>query len=171
MDKPLESIYALTMNVGRQVAEARRSAGLSQRELARRAGVPLSTIGRIERGTVSPTVHTLERLAEALEGRVSFVFSANLLELMRAHASAVERICARHGAHRPRVFGSAARGEDTPTSDIDVMVDLDHNADLLSLVRLERDLGELLGVDVDVVPRSAMSEDMRRVADAEAVPV
>jgi predicted nucleotidyltransferase len=159
------------MDVGRQLAEARQNAGLSQRELAHRAGVPLSTVGRIERGTVSPTVQTLERLAEALGGRAAFVFATSLLELVHAHAAAVERICARHGASRPRVFGSAARGQDTSGSDIDVMVDLDQDADLLSLVRLERDLGALLGVDVDVVPRSAMAEGMRRAADAEAVPV
>lgn len=166
---PAESIYALIMSVGRQLAEARHDAGLSQRELAHRAGVPLSTVGRIERGTVSPTVQTLERLAEALGGRASFVFATSLLELIRAHATAVERICARHGAHRPRVFGSVARGEDLTTSDLDLMVDLEEDADLLSLVRIERDLAELLGVDVDVVPRSAMGEGMRRVADAEAV--
>lgn len=171
VDNPPESIYALAMDVGRQLAEARHDGGLSQRELAHRAGVPLSTIGRIERGTVSPTVQTLERLAEALGGRAAFVFATSLLELVHANATAVERICARHGARRPRVFGSAARGQDTASSDIDVMVDLDQDADLLSLVRLERDLGELLGVDVDVVPRSAMAEGMRRAADAEAVPV
>lgn len=44
---------------------ARRRAGLSQRELARRAGVPQSSISRIERGLVSPTVDTLERLVRA----------------------------------------------------------------------------------------------------------
>lgn len=99
------------------------------------------------------------------------VLTDSMLDFVRAHATAIEEICARHGAHRPRVFGSAARGEDTATSDVDVMVDLDHDADLLSLVRLERELGDLLGVDVDVVPRSAMSEDLRRAADADAVPV
>lgn len=99
------------------------------------------------------------------------MFATSLLELIHAHAAEVQRICARHGARRPRVFGSAARGQDTSVSDIDVMVDLEADADLLSLVRLERDLSELLGVDVDVVPRSAMTEGMRRDADAEAVPV
>jgi transcriptional regulator with XRE-family HTH domain len=44
---------------------ARRRAGLSQRELARRAGVPQATISRIENGVVSPTVDTLEPLIRA----------------------------------------------------------------------------------------------------------
>lgn len=171
VDANCGSIYALTMDVGRQLVEARQAAGLSQRELARRAGVPASTIGRIERGAVSPTIQTLERLASALGVRASLVLTATMLDFVRAHATAIEEICDRHGAHRPRVFGSAARGEETATSDVDVMVDLDHDADLLSLVRLERELGDLLGVDVDVVPRSAMGDDLRRAADADAVPV
>src|SRR5437667_572395 len=41
---------------------ARRRAGLSQRELARRSGIPQPSISRIERGLGSPTVSTLERL-------------------------------------------------------------------------------------------------------------
>lgn len=44
---------------------ARRRAGLSQRELARRAGVPQPTVSRIERGRVSPSVATLAPLIEA----------------------------------------------------------------------------------------------------------
>jgi transcriptional regulator with XRE-family HTH domain len=44
---------------------ARRRAGLSQRELARRCGIPQPSISRIERGVVSPTVDTLERLLRA----------------------------------------------------------------------------------------------------------
>jgi len=44
---------------------ARRRAGLTQRELARRAGVPQPTISRIERGQVSPSLATLGPLIEA----------------------------------------------------------------------------------------------------------
>lgn len=44
---------------------ARRRAGLSQRELARRSGVPQATISRIENAIVSPTVDTLEPLIRA----------------------------------------------------------------------------------------------------------
>jgi transcriptional regulator with XRE-family HTH domain len=42
--------------------EARLAAGISQRELARRSGVPQAAISRIERGSVSPRVETLDRL-------------------------------------------------------------------------------------------------------------
>lgn len=44
---------------------ARRRAGFTQRELARRSGVPQPTISRIERGQVSPSLATLAPLIEA----------------------------------------------------------------------------------------------------------
>ncbi|MBA2319503.1 MAG: nucleotidyltransferase domain-containing protein [Euzebyales bacterium] len=69
------------------------------------------------------------------------------------------------------MFGSAARRQEDVDSDVDLMVDLDESADLFSLVRLERDLRDLLGVDVDVVPRSAMGDDLRRAAETDSVPV
>lgn len=53
------------MIAGRLVAYARRRAGLSQRALARAAGVPHSTVARIELGQLSPRADTLERLLRA----------------------------------------------------------------------------------------------------------
>lgn len=50
------------MQSARLVAYARRRAQLSQRELSKRTGVPQPAIARIERGRVSPTVATLDRL-------------------------------------------------------------------------------------------------------------
>ncbi|NJD27094.1 MAG: helix-turn-helix transcriptional regulator [Chloroflexi bacterium] len=50
---------------GRMVRHARRRAGLTQRQLAAKAGIPQETIARIERGRVDPRVSTLDRLLEA----------------------------------------------------------------------------------------------------------
>ena len=49
---------------GRMVREARRRAGLTQRQLAAKAGIPQETIARVERGRVDPRVTTLDRLLE-----------------------------------------------------------------------------------------------------------
>jgi len=49
----------------RSLRQARRRAGLTQRQLAVRTGVPQSTIGRIEAGSVDPRVSTLDRLLRA----------------------------------------------------------------------------------------------------------
>lgn len=53
------------MDAARMLNMARRRAGLSQRELARRTGTAQPTISRIERGLMSPTVATLEPLIKA----------------------------------------------------------------------------------------------------------
>jgi transcriptional regulator with XRE-family HTH domain len=52
---------------GRMVREARRRAGLTQRQLAAKSGIPQETIARIERGRADPRVTTLDRLLEACE--------------------------------------------------------------------------------------------------------
>ncbi|MGH2662910.1 MAG: helix-turn-helix domain-containing protein [Actinomycetota bacterium] len=52
------------MDSGRVLRQARRRAGLTQRELAEKAGVPQSQVARIESGAVVPGVDTLDRLLE-----------------------------------------------------------------------------------------------------------
>jgi transcriptional regulator with XRE-family HTH domain len=53
------------MTAASRVNQARRAAGISQRELARRSGVPQSAIARIERGQQTPRSDTLDKLLEA----------------------------------------------------------------------------------------------------------
>ncbi len=53
------------MTAASRVNQARRAAGISQRELSRRTGVPQSAIARIERGQQIPRADTLDRLLEA----------------------------------------------------------------------------------------------------------
>jgi uncharacterized protein len=60
-------------------------------------------------------------------------------------------IASRHHASRVRLFGSAARGDDRPDSDIDLLVDFDEDSSLFDLMRMSRELEALLGRTVDVV--------------------
>lgn len=53
------------MNAARTLRHARRRAGLSQRELATRVGVPQPAVARIESGRVRPRVDTLDQLLRA----------------------------------------------------------------------------------------------------------
>src|SRR5688572_16224811 len=57
--------YRGRMSAATYVNQARRAAGLSQRELSRRSGVPQAAIARIERGLQVPRADTLERLLKA----------------------------------------------------------------------------------------------------------
>jgi len=59
------------------------------------------------------------------------------------------------------VFGSVIRGEQKESSDIDVLVGLDRDADLLDLIALSQFLEERLHHKVDVVPRNALRPELR----------
>jgi predicted nucleotidyltransferase len=67
------------------------------------------------------------------------------------------------------LFGSAARGTDTPTSDVDLLADLDSSVSLITLAGLERELHELLGVPVDIVPAASLKPPMVQEVMAEAI--
>jgi uncharacterized protein len=149
------------MEVGSVLRDARILSGWSQRELARRAGVPLSTVGRIERDAVDPRVGTLAALADALGVDLQLVVVPRLPDWLAEMSGRIVKVCAEYGAHDVVAFGSVAVGRDDPGSDLDLLVSLDATADLLSLVRLERELTRLVGRDVDVVPREAISESVQ----------
>jgi hypothetical protein len=69
------------------------------------------------------------------------------------------------------VFGSRARADATPRSDLDLLVTFDSSASLFDLVRMERDLSERLGVEVDVVTPASIKPRIRDRILESAVPV
>ena len=75
----------------------------------------------------------------------------------------------RYGARRVRVFGSAARGEAGPTSDVDLLVEMAPGRSLLDLVALWQDLEDLLGCRVDLVTEGGLSPYLRDRIHAETV--
>lgn len=76
-----------------------------------------------------------------------------------------------HHASSPRVFGSVARGDDAPGSDLDLLVDFDDNASLLDEVGLRLALVDLLQVEVDVVAADSLRGAVRERVLGEAVPL
>ncbi len=71
-------------------------------------------------------------------------------ELLNANRDAILQLAAQYGATNVRIFGSVARGDDLPASDIDFLVDLEANRSLFDLGGLLIDLQQLLGRPVDV---------------------
>lgn len=80
-------------------------------------------------------------------------------------------LVSRHRAYSPRLFGSVARGEDEPGSDVDLLVDFTEDASLFDEIGLRLDLAELLGVEVDVVGSESLEGSFRDRVLAEAVPL
>ena len=83
----------------------------------------------------------------------------------------IMNLATRHGALNVRLFGSFARGEDSPESDVDLLVDMEPGRSLLDLVALKLDLEELLGRGVDVITTSSIHWLLRRRILAEAKPL
>ena len=69
------------------------------------------------------------------------------------------------------IFGSYARGESRPKSDIDLLVEFDHAPTMFEFVRLERELAVLLGVKVDLVMKTALKPEIGKRILSEVVPV
>ena len=67
-------------------------------------------------------------------------------------------VAMRHHASRVRLFGSVARGEERPDSDIDLLVDFGQDSSLFDLMRMKRELQELLGHPVDVVSAGGLKD-------------
>jgi len=81
-----------------------------------------------------------------------------------AVASLVERalpVLRRYGAHRAGVFGSYARGQAGPESDLDLLVELPPGASLLDLVGLEQDLSDELELKVEATTYRALHPLLR----------
>lgn len=92
------------------------------------------------------------------------------LAAVQSQREAIHVIAIRHGARSISVFGSVARGEERPESDVDFLVEFEPGASLLNLMSLQDDLEALLGCTVDVVSAGGLKprdEHIRR----EAVPV
>jgi len=152
---------------GELLRAARAAAGLSQNDVARRAGVAQSVISAYEAGQRQPSLVTLEKLIQATGHRlvvglepispsVRGLPSTRLGRQLRQRRNAILRLADKHGASNVRVFGSAARGDDGPGSDIDVLVDLAPGTGLFGLGELRSELSALLGRPVDVVPADGL---------------
>ena len=69
------------------------------------------------------------------------------------------------------LFGSVARGEQTSSSDVDLLVDFSHTPDLLRFIELEEKIKAVLGRDVDLVPRRKLRAELYEQIELEKIAV
>jgi predicted nucleotidyltransferase len=92
----------------------------------------------------------------------------DIAALLEDKKNEIREIAARHGARNVRVFGSVARGDARPDSDVDCLVDMAPGRTLLDLGGLLMELRDLLGVDVDVVTVHGLKPRIRERVLKEA---
>jgi predicted nucleotidyltransferase/DNA-binding XRE family transcriptional regulator len=142
--------------------DARRRAGLTQRQLAERSGVAQPNIAAYESGRRRPSEAMLQRLLAAARPRPS--------ELLARHREAILATAQHHRAHDVRVFGSVARSDDTTDSDLDLLVRFEEGASLFDHAGLVIELERLLGVHVDVISEGGLRSPHDRIlAEATAL--
>lgn len=87
------------------------------------------------------------------------------------HRQELLDVLRRHGVTNPEIFGSVARGDDRDGSDLDLLVDLAPGTDLFDMVRIKRELEEVLGAPVDLIPRVGLKERVRTAASTDLRPL
>ncbi|MEO8718777.1 MAG: nucleotidyltransferase family protein [Burkholderiales bacterium] len=92
-------------------------------------------------------------------------------EALRFFRDDIRRVVEQNGTRNPRVFGSVLRGDDTESSDLDLLVDPMPDTTLLDIARIQNRLQKLLGVTVDVLTPRALPEKFRERILSQAVPV
>ena len=92
-------------------------------------------------------------------------------DLLTTKRDEILRLADQHGAKNVRVFGSLARGETGPESDVDLLVDMEKGRSLLDLVAFWQDVQDLLGCPVDVITDGGVSPHLRERIYSEAMPL
>ena len=164
---------------GALLRQARKRAGLSQVDLAARAGVTQSVISAYESGQRQPSLPALARLVDAAgfeltlglrrpPGRLRRL-SGPVGRRVRRHRQDLVAAAAAHGVSNLRVFGSVARGEDRPDSDVDLLADFPPGLSLFGLGRLEAGLEAILGTRVDLIPAADLKPGVRERAESDLI--
>jgi predicted nucleotidyltransferase len=102
-------------------------------------------------------------------GEVTGDSAMTISQVVDEKRAMILEVAARHGARNVRVFGSVSRGEASPQSDVDILVDLDPGRSLMDLGGLLMDLEDLLGRKVDVVTEKGLHWYIRDKVLKEAV--
>lgn len=93
----------------------------------------------------------------------------NIRDVLEHKREEILSIAHRNGAKDIRILGSVARGDATPDSDIDFLVEMESGRTLLDIIAIKQDLEDLLGCTVDVVTEAAVSPYIRDEVISQAV--
>jgi predicted nucleotidyltransferase/DNA-binding XRE family transcriptional regulator len=142
---------------------AREDMGMTQTALARAAGVQQPTISAYEAGRKMPRAESFERIMAAAETRPSIPLTV--------YADEIRAVAAERGLRDVRVFGSAVRGTDTASSDIDLLVGTGPDVDLFDLGAFVAAVEEMTGFPVDVLTDDQLDDEYFAHVRDEAVPL
>jgi uncharacterized protein len=101
----------------------------------------------------------------------SLVIPMALRDLIQSKRDEILALAAQYDAVNVRLFGSVARGDDRPDSDIDFLVDVQRQWSLFDHIGLIQDLEDLLGRKVDLIPADSIRDFCRDRILKDATPL
>jgi uncharacterized protein len=158
------------------IREARLRGGMTQIQLAGRAHVAQSVVSAYESSRREPSFEMLKKLVGAagfdLDLALKPTGSKSPLRIsVDQNRASLKRALRKLGATNVRLFGSVARGDDGPGSDIDLLVDLSPEVGLFALGQMRSEAERILGSNVDIVPANSLKLDVAERVLAEAYPL
>ena len=170
------------MNFAQVLRDSRQLGGLTQAQLSTRSGITQPVISAYERGRREPGAETFLLLIEATG--LDFIIrvptntyrhptlpdSAQTRALVK-HRQAVLALATQFNASNVRIFGSVARGEAKPDSDIDILVDFERGATLFDLSGLTEKLRQLLHFKIDLAPHRSLKPALINQVNKENIPL
>jgi len=175
--------------VGATVRNARRAKSLSQIDLASKTGLTQKTISSLENG-LGTEFRTVLRVMEELGLKISIgtlgsgetIYSSEDGKLKVAKLQCapnkekvlsalcrVEQRLKNAGVSSLAVFGSTARDQAGPTSDVDVMAELSIKPDIFNLGKIQDILEEVIPFKVDFVLKKSLRDEIRLRAEKDAI--
>ncbi len=159
--------------IGNSIRTARLARGWSLRAAAQRLGLSLRFLHELERGK---TTARLDKVLQALAGLgmafdIAPARGPHVREQVLERRQLLRRLAMAHGVRAMSLFGSGARGEAGPQSDLDFLVELDRGRTLLDLLSFKGDLETLFGRNVDVFTASTLKPRVLATARQDLVRV
>lgn len=159
--------------IGDRVRAVRKERGWSMRVAAERLGLSVRFLAELERGKATAR---LDKVTQALHGlgldiKVVERRESGMREQVKAQKPLLRTIATAHGVRSLSLFGSAARDDARPDSDLDFLVELAEGRSLVDLVGVKHDLEALFGRQVDVFTRRSLKPAVLAAARADLIRV
>jgi uncharacterized protein len=166
----------MTDTAAAAIREARLRGGMTQIQLAARARIAQSVVSAYESSKRETSFEMLKKLVGAAGFDVDLALRpASAKSPLRAsvdqNRASLKRALRRLGATNVRLFGSVARGDDGPDSDVDLLVDLGPDVGLFALGQMRSEAERILGNSVDIIPSNSVKPDVAERVLAEAFPL
>lgn len=126
---------------------------------------------RLHQAVATPCGHLAGSLGAAFFAGPGVATLERMHPLIETHRAELLALASRRGVTAVRVFGSMSRGDDTDSSDVDLLVTLASGTSALALGGLLLDAQELLGRRVDIVTEASLHPAIRERVLADAVPL